>query len=195
MRRGRGPTINLEYSMTYPEEGLMAEAMQQMLNAVGFRAKVERVDIAERTRRRNTGSHINTLLFFGPGGRVTALAGSYSVWGPDQGWGPKHDKDVVAALERASTAGTLDEYTEAMADLGELIHGRAYGPGLLLGRLVVLRAQGNSRLGRGAQPRPRPAQPVRLRDEALAPPWPTIPTPCSGTCCSGCGSSARSKSA
>ena len=118
----------------------MAEAMQPMLNAVGFRTKVERVDIAERTRRRNTGSHINTLLFFGPGGRVTALAGSYSVWGPDQGWGPKHDKDVVAALERASSAGTLDEYTEAMADLGELIHGRAYGPGFFsAGSLFFLR--------------------------------------------------------
>ena len=137
---GQGPVINLEYSMTYPEEGLMAEAMQQMLNAVGFRAKVERVDIAERTRRRNTGQHLNTLLFFGPGGRVTALAGSYSVWGPDQGWGPSHDKDVVAALTRASTAGTLDEYTEAMADLGELIHGRAYGPGFFsAGSLFFLR--------------------------------------------------------
>lgn len=126
---GQGPTITLEYSMSYPEEGAMAEAMQPMLNAVGFKARVERVDIAERTRRRNTGSHINTLLFFGPGGRVTALAGSYSVWGPDQGWGPRHDKDVVAALDRASSAGSLDEYAEAMADLGELIHGRAYGPG------------------------------------------------------------------
>lgn len=137
---GQGPAINLEYSMSYPEEGLMAEAMQPMLNAVGFRTKVERVEIAERTRRRNTGGHINTLLFFGPGGRVTALAGSYSVWGPNQGWGPKHDKDVVAALERASTAGTLDEYTEAMADLGELIHGRAYGPGFFsAGSLFFIR--------------------------------------------------------
>ena len=137
---GQGPTINLEYSMTYPEEGLMAEAMQPMLNAVGFRTKVERVEIAERTRRRNSGGPINTLLFFGPGGRVTALAGSYSVWGPDQGWGPKHDKNVVAALERASTAGTLDEYTEAMADLGELIHDRAYGPGFFsAGSLFFLR--------------------------------------------------------
>jgi peptide/nickel transport system substrate-binding protein len=137
---GQGPTITLEYSMSYPEEGAMAEAMQPMLNAVGFKTKVERVDIAERTRRRNTGSHVNTLLFFGPGGRVTALAGAYSVWGPDQGWGPKHDKDVVAALDRASSAASLDEYTEAMADLGELIHGRAYGPGFFsAGSLFFLR--------------------------------------------------------
>ncbi len=137
---GRGPTIKLEYSMSYPEEGAMAEAMQPMLNAVGFKAVVERVDIAERNRRRNTGNHINTLLFFGPGGRVTALAGAYSVWGPDQNWGPKHDKEVVAALRRASSAGSLDEYTQAMADLGELIHGRAYGPGFFsAGSLFFIR--------------------------------------------------------
>jgi peptide/nickel transport system substrate-binding protein len=137
---GQGPTIRLEYSMSYPEEGAMAEAMQPMLNAVGFKTQVERVDIAERTRRRNAGSHVNTLLFFGPGGRVTALAGAYSVWGPDQGWGPSHDKDVVAALNRASSAGSLDEYTEAMADLGELIHGRAYGPGFFsAGSLFFIR--------------------------------------------------------
>ena len=86
---GQGPAIRLEYSMSYPEEGAMAEAMQPMLNAVGFKTSVERVDIAERTRRRNTGGHINSILFFGPGGRITALAGAYSVWGPDQHWGPK----------------------------------------------------------------------------------------------------------
>ena len=28
---GQGPTIKLEYSMSYPEEGAMAEAMQPML--------------------------------------------------------------------------------------------------------------------------------------------------------------------
>jgi peptide/nickel transport system substrate-binding protein len=137
---GHGPTIKLEYSMSYPEEGAMAEAMQPMLNAVGFKALVERVDIAERNRRRNSGGHTNTLLFFGPGGRVTALAGAYSVWGPDQNWGPKDDKDVVAALQRASSAASLDEYTNAMADLGELIHGRAYGPGFFsAGSLFFIR--------------------------------------------------------
>jgi ABC-type transport system substrate-binding protein len=137
---GQGPTIRLEYSMSYPEEGQMAEAMQQMLNAVGFKAQVDRVDIAERTRRRNSGGHINTILFFGPGGRVTALAGAYSVWGPNQHWGPSDDKDVVAALTRASGASSLDEYTDAMADLGELIHDRAYGPGFFsAGSLFFLR--------------------------------------------------------
>jgi hypothetical protein len=36
---------------------------------------------------------------------------------------------VVRALKRASEADTVDEYTEAMSDLAELVHGRAYGPG------------------------------------------------------------------
>jgi ABC-type transport system substrate-binding protein len=140
--QGRGPTIKLEYSMSYPEEAAMAEAMQPMLNAVGFKAVVDRVDISERNRRRHNGNHINTLLFFGPGGRLTALAGAYSVWGPDQGWGPKHDKDVVSALQRASSAGSLNEYTEAMADLGEVIHGRAYGPGFFsAGSLFFIRKE------------------------------------------------------
>ncbi len=125
---GKGPTIRLEYNVSYPEEGGLAEAMEQMLKAVGFDARVARVDVAERTRRRATGGHVNSILFFGSGGRLTSLAGSYSVYGPDQGWGPKHDTDVVAALKRASEATTLDEYTEATADLAELVHGRAYGP-------------------------------------------------------------------
>jgi len=126
---GKGPAVRLEYSVSYPEEGAMAEAMQPMLNAVGFTTAVDRVDLAERNRRRMSGGHVNALLFFGPGGRVTALAGAYSVLGPDQGWGPKHDKDMVAALARAAGAGTLDEYTNAMADVGGLAHGRAYAPG------------------------------------------------------------------
>ena len=126
---GKGPAIRLEYSMSYPEEGALAEAMQPMLNAVGFQARVDRVDIAERNRRRHAGGHVNAILFYGPGGRVTSLAGSYSVLGPGQGWGPKHDADVVGALERASRAQDLDAYMEATADLGELAHGRAYAPG------------------------------------------------------------------
>jgi hypothetical protein len=103
--------------------------MQQMLNAAGFNATVARVVITERERRRAAGEHINSILFFGSGGRLTSLAGAYSVYGPDQGWGPKHDKDVIRALKRASEADSVDEYTEAMSDLAELVHGRAYGPG------------------------------------------------------------------
>jgi ABC-type transport system substrate-binding protein len=126
---GKGPAIRLEYNVSYPEEGALAEAMQQMLNAVGFNATVARVVITERERRRAAGEHINSILFFGSGGRLTSLAGAYSVYGPDQHWGPRHDKDVVRALKRASEADTVEEYTEGMADLAELVHGRAYGPG------------------------------------------------------------------
>jgi peptide/nickel transport system substrate-binding protein len=123
------PSIRLEYNVSYPEEPAFAEAMQQMLNAVGFDTKIARVAVTERNRRRAAGEHINSILFFGSGGRLTSLAGSYSVYGPDQHWGPKHDKDVIAALKRASEATTLDEYMEATADLAELVHDRAYGPG------------------------------------------------------------------
>ena len=100
-----------------------------MMNAVGFNATVARVTLTERNRRRAAGEHINSILFFGSGGRFTSLAGSYSVYGPDQNWGPKHDADVIRALKRASAADTVDEYMEATADLAELVHGRAYGPG------------------------------------------------------------------
>ncbi len=125
---GKGPSVRLEYNVSYPEEGALAEAMQQMLNAVGFNAVVARVEVTERERRRGSGGHVNSILFFGSGGRLTSLAGSYSVYGPHQNWGPSHDPDIVAALKRASEAGSLDAYTQATADLAELVHGRAYGP-------------------------------------------------------------------
>ncbi len=123
------PSIRLEYNVSYPEEGAFAEAAQQMLNAVGFDARVDHVSLTERNRRRATGEHVNAILFFGSGGRFTSLSGSYSVYGPDQGWGPKHDTDVIAALKRASAATTVEEYMDATADLAELVHDRAYGPG------------------------------------------------------------------
>ena len=123
------PAMRLEYNVSYPEEPAFAEAAQQMLNAVGFDAKVERVTVTERNRRRAAGEHVNAILFFGSGGRFTSLAGSYSVYGPDQHWGPKHDKDVIAALKRSSEATTVEEYMDATADLAELVHDRAYGPG------------------------------------------------------------------
>ncbi len=128
-KAGDGPKIRLEYSVSYPEEASLAEAMLPMLKAVGFKPYVERVDRSERNRRRFNKGHVNTLLFFGPGGRVTSLAGAVSVWGPKRGWGPKDDKNIVGAIDRAAKATNLDEYTNAMADLGEIIHGKAYGPG------------------------------------------------------------------
>ena len=72
--------------------------------------------------------------------RSNPLAGVHSVYGPTQGWGPKHDPDVVAAIDRASRAGSLDDYTNAIADVGELVHDRAYGPGFFSsGALFFLR--------------------------------------------------------
>ena len=124
----KGPVVRLEYSGGYPEEPAFAEAMQQMMSAVGFNVTVARVPISERNRRRMSGEHINSILFFGSGGRFTSLAGSGSVYGPEQGWGPKHDQDVVRALETAATAETVEVYMNATADLAELVYNRAYGP-------------------------------------------------------------------
>jgi peptide/nickel transport system substrate-binding protein len=127
---GEGPTIRLEYSNSYSEEADMAAAMQPMLNAVGFDAVLAQVDRAERNRRRaEDNGHNDTLLFFAPGGRLTSLAGSYSVLGPDRKWGPKQDADVVSALAAASAATTLDEYTNATADLGQAVYDGAHAPG------------------------------------------------------------------
>jgi hypothetical protein len=51
-----------------------------------------------------------------------------------------HVQDVVAAIDRASRAGSLDDYTNAIADVGELVHDRAYGPGFFSsGALFFLR--------------------------------------------------------
>ena len=127
---GSGPDIKLVYWNNYPEEGDFAEAMQPMLEKVGFKVTIDPIDRAEYARRRkNDVGYVNSIMFFGPGGRITSLAGSYSVWGPTEHWGPKHDKDVVDALAAASQAGSLEEYTEATARLGKLVHDRAYGPG------------------------------------------------------------------
>lgn len=127
---GRGPSIKLVYWSNYPEEGDFAEAMQPMLENVGFKVTIDPIDRAEYARRRKSGEgYVNSILFFGPGGRVTSLAGSYSVWGPTMNWGPKHDQDVVNALAAASRANTLEEYTNATAKLGKLVYDRAYGPG------------------------------------------------------------------
>jgi ABC-type transport system substrate-binding protein len=101
-----------------------------MLEKVGFKATIDPIDRAEYARRRKSDvGYIDSILFFGPGGRITSLAGSYSVWGPTQHWGPKHDQDVVAALTAASRAGSLEAYTDATAKLGKLVYDRAYGPG------------------------------------------------------------------
>ena len=128
--KGREPSIKLVYWNNYPEEADFAQAMQPMLEKVGFKVTIDPIDRAEYSRRRKSGEgYIDTILFFGPGGRITSLAGSYSVWGPTENWGPKHDQDIVDALAAASRASSLEEYTDATAKLGKLVHDRAYGPG------------------------------------------------------------------
>jgi ABC-type transport system substrate-binding protein len=124
---GRRPAIKLVYWNNYPEEAVLAEALQPMLNAVGFNASVERIDRAEWGRRQNNKGLGNSIMFFGPGGRVTALSGAYFAYAG--GVGPIHDQDVQKALARASGAATLDEYMDAMTEIGRYGHERAYSPG------------------------------------------------------------------
>jgi len=126
----RVPSIKLVYWGNYPEEADFAQAIQPMLEKVGFKVTIDPIDRAEYARRRQSGEgYIDSILFFGSGGRITSLAGSYSVFGPKLNFGPKHDQDVIDALAAASSAATVEEYTEATAKLGKLVHGRAYGPG------------------------------------------------------------------
>jgi ABC-type transport system substrate-binding protein len=124
------PNIKLVYWGNYPEEADFAQAIQPMLEKVGFKVSIDPIDRAEYARRRKSGEgYVDSILFFGPGGRITSLAGSYSVYGPTENWGPKHDQDVVDALAAASRATSLEEYTDATAKLGKLVYDRAYGPG------------------------------------------------------------------
>lgn len=126
---GNKPKIKLVFWDNYPEEADLAQAMQPMLNAVGFDSTIDRIDNAENIRRRNNNGFGNSILFFGPGGRATSLSGSYSVYGPDQGEGPKDDPDVMAALAQAAGATSEQEYIKATVQIGKLVHDRAYGPG------------------------------------------------------------------
>ncbi len=123
------PRIKLVYSGNYPEEPDLAQAMQPMLNAVGFDTTIDHISRAEQTRRRNQEGMADSIMFFGPGGRATALAGAYSVYGPTQFYGPKDDKDMIEALERTSRASTEPEYMKAMAAVGKVVYDKAYGPG------------------------------------------------------------------
>jgi ABC-type transport system substrate-binding protein len=124
---GRGPTIKLTYWGNYPEEAAFGEALQPMLNAVGFKTSIDKIDRSEWVRRQNNKGLLNQILFFGPGGRVTALSGVYFAYAGAVG--PAHDQDMKDAITRASRAATVDEYTNAMADIGRIAHDRAYSPG------------------------------------------------------------------
>jgi ABC-type transport system substrate-binding protein len=123
----RRPAVKLVYWNNYPEEAALAQAMQPMLNAVGFDASIERMDQAEWVRRQNNKGLANTIMFFGPGGRITALSGAYFAYAGNVG--PIHDQDVQKALAQASGAATLAEYMDAMAEIGRYGHDRAYSPG------------------------------------------------------------------
>jgi peptide/nickel transport system substrate-binding protein len=130
---GYGPDnrakVKLVFWNNYPEEADLAQAMQPMLNAVGFDAQVERIERAEYERRRTSDGMANSIMFFGPGDRATALAGAYSVYGPSQGLGNKEDAELVDALTRAAGARNEQEYVKAIVDLARVAHDRPYGPG------------------------------------------------------------------
>ena len=56
----RRPTIRLEYNVSYPEEPAFAEAMQQMMNAVGFNANVARVTHHRAQSPTRREEHVNS---------------------------------------------------------------------------------------------------------------------------------------
>lgn len=121
------PAIKLVYWGNYPEEQALAEAMQPMLNEAGFNASVEKVERVEYARRMRTNGYANSIMFFGPGGRITSLSGSYFVYAGAMG--PAHDNDTKAALAKASGATTIEEYMAATAEIARYSHERAYSPG------------------------------------------------------------------
>ena len=166
------PKIRLTFWNNYPEEADLAQAMQPMLNAVGFDAQIDRIDRAEYERRRTNQGMANSIMFFGPGDRATALAGAYSVYGPSQGLGSKDDPDMAAALGRAASAKSEADYRKAIVDIAKLAKERPYGPGLLRRRLHLVRERQTARLGPGAGQRPLAAEPLGAGDEALIGPQP-----------------------
>ena len=93
----------------------------------------------------------NSIMFFGPGDRATALAGAYSVYGPSQGLGSKDDPDMAAALGRAASAKTEADYRKAIVDIAKLAKERPYGPGFFAGRLHLVRERQTPGLGPGAR--------------------------------------------
>lgn len=139
------PAIKLVYWGNYPEEQALAEAMQPMLNAVGFNAVVEKVERVEYIRRMRSNGYANSIMFFGPGGRITSLSGSYFAYAAPMG--PQHDKDVQAALAKASGAATIEDYMEATAEIARFGHERAYSPGFFSSSSIFFVKKGISDWG------------------------------------------------
>lgn len=134
------PAIKLVYWGNYPEEPALAEAMQPMLDAVGFATTIEKVERVEYARRMRSNGYANSIMFFGPGGRTTSLSGSYFVYAPPMG--PQHDEAAKAALARASSATTIEEYMAATADIARASHERAYSPGFFASAAIYFARRG-----------------------------------------------------
>lgn len=124
---GKKPPIRLTYWGNYPEESAFAEAIQPMLNEVGFDATIDKIDRTEYARRMKNNGYANSIMFFGPGGRITSLAGSFFAYAGDLG--PTQDANVQSALQRAAGAASPEEYMAATSDLARLGHDQAYAPG------------------------------------------------------------------
>lgn len=121
--------VNLTFWGNYPEEADMAEAMQPMIEEIGINTVIDRIDRTEWSKRRNEDLLVDSVIFFGPGGRLTSLSGSGSVYGPKRHLGPKQDVETMAALAAIYDTGTMQDYAEATAAFSKLIHDRAYGSG------------------------------------------------------------------
>ena len=132
--------------------------------------RLQRVDRADRSRRMGAASDkqglANTIMFFGPGGRVTALSGAYFAYAGNVG--PLHDQDVQNALKRASGASTLEEYMDAMTEIGKYGHDRAYSPGFFSASAIWFVRIGDCRLGPQPQPGARAAQSPAARCRACS---------------------------
>ena len=121
------PAIKLVYWGNYPEEPALAEAMQPMLNEVGFDTIVEKIDRGEYARRIANKGYVNSIMFFGPGGRITSLSGSYFAYATPLG--PTQDEEVQSALKQATGAATLEDYMAATSVIARYGNERAYSPG------------------------------------------------------------------
>lgn len=140
-------SVNLVFWGNYPEEAQLAEAMQPMIEAVGINAKVERIDRAEWSKRRADETLMDSVLFFGPGGRVSSVSGSGSVYGPKLHLGPRQDEETMAAYDKMTKTSTMEEYGVAVAAFSKLIYDKAYGPGFFAAASIWAIGEGTPEWG------------------------------------------------
>ena len=128
--------------------------------------RLQCVDRADRSRRVGAASDKTTdsptsIMFFGPGGRVTALSGAYFAYAGNVG--PRMTRTcrrrwrARAARRRSRNTWTPWPRSDKYG------HDRAYSPGLLLGERHLVRSQGHSGLGPQPQQGPRAAQSAAAR--------------------------------